>query len=120
LFITTNAQLIEMYKEISDMSKKKPDNPVNKFKLKLINQIVTNANKILGETYKPFDDFELFDEDDLPTNSDITVMLSQYQNAMEKFRCNNINENSHDWFWVIEGKGPGIKTSYPSSKYIHR
>lgn len=117
LFIATNAQLIEMYKEISEMSKKKPDNAVNKFKLKYINQIVGTANKLLGETYKPFNDFDLFDEDDLPTNSDITMMLSQYQNAMENFRSNNITKNYRGWVWVIEGKESEIETIRPSQRY---
>lgn len=119
LFITTNAQLIEMYKEISEMSKKKPDNAVNTFKLKFINQIVGNANKLLEETYKPFEDFDLFDEDDLPTNSDITMMLSQYQNAMENFRSNNIIRNYNGWVWIVDGKESEIKTLSPSQKYKH-
>lgn len=117
-FITVNAQLFDMHKEISEMSKKKPDNVINKFKLTYINKIVENANKILGENFKPFNDFELFDEDDLPTNSDITIMLSQYQNAMEKFRCNNILEGyGRNWVWVVDGKVSDIETARPSTKY---
>lgn len=118
LFITVDAQLSEMHKEISEMSKKKPDNPINKFKLKYINQIIENANKVLGKAFKPFDDFERFNEDDLPTNSDITIMLSQYQNAMEKYRCNNIKKTSiGDWVWVIKGKESNIETARPSRKF---
>ncbi|AKB44463.1 hypothetical protein [Methanosarcina vacuolata] len=120
-FITVNAQLFDMHKEISEMSKKKPDNAINKFKLTYINKIVENANKILGENFKPFNDFELFDEDDLPTNSDITIMLSQYQNAMEKFRCNNIMEGyGRNWVWVVDGKVSDIETASPSTKYKYR
>lgn len=118
VFKTINAQLFDMHKEMSEMSKKKPDNPINKFKLKYINKIVENANKVLGKNFKPFDDFELFDEDDLPTNSDIAIMLSQYQNAMEKLRCNNIKENYRgNWVWVVEGKESDIETARPSSKF---
>ena len=52
---------------------------MNKFKLKIVNNLLTIANKILTKKYMPFDNFELFDEDDLPTNSDVVVIISNFR-----------------------------------------
>ena len=116
-FAIANSQLVEMYNEISVMSKKKPNDSINLFKLKFINKIISDANSIMGIEHKPFSDFELFDEDDLPNNSDITVMFSQYLNAMEKFRCDNIENDYSGWYWVIDGRKSEIEATHPSIKF---
>nr|WP_321498359.1 hypothetical protein [uncultured Methanolobus sp.] len=116
-FKTTSAQMNEMYKEFSELSKKKADNPINLFKLEFINKIINDANSILGEAYKPFDHFDNFKEEQLPTNSDVIIVLSQYQNALEKLRCNNIEEDYNGWYWLIEGEISSIKTTPPSPKF---
>ena len=88
-FDTIESQLDGMYSEIGILSKKKPDGPINKFKIGFINKLVSQANSLLGEEYKPFDDFERFDEDELPTASDVVLILSQYLKAMNKLMCDN-------------------------------
>lgn len=114
LFKTTHTQMFQMYKEISEMSKKKPDGPINQFKLTLINKIINDANSIIGDGYKPFDHFDNFDQDDLPTNSDIVIILSQYRSAMEQFKRDNIKKTGYnDWYWIIDGKLSEIKSSSP-------
>ena len=90
IFEKTQAQLHGLYDEMVVFSKKKPDDPVNKFKLKFINQVLINTNAILVEKNKPFNDFDTFDEDSLPTNSDVVMILSQYINCLEKFRSKHI------------------------------
>ena len=90
IFEKTQAQLHGLYDEMVVFSKKKPDDPVNKFKLKFINQVLINTNAILDEKNKPFNDFDTFDEDSLPTNSDVVMILSQYINCLEKFRSKHI------------------------------
>ncbi len=77
-------QLSKLRDEMSVLSSKKPDEPVNKFKLTLINQVLTDANRILEKKNKPFADFETFDENDLPSNSDVVVILSQYIGCIDK------------------------------------
>lgn len=66
------------YHEVSVLSKSKPDNPLNLFKLKFINEKLAEANVILTGEYKPLKDFTVFDETSLPTNSDVVMVLSQY------------------------------------------
>lgn len=84
-------QLEGLHLEISTLSKKSYTDALNTFKLKITNQVIKRANKILGENYKPFEDFEQFDENDLPSNSDVTLVLSQYINCMESLREENIS-----------------------------
>ncbi len=84
-------QLEGLHIEISTLSKKSYTDALNTFKLKMTNQVIKRANKILGKNYKPFEDFEQFDENDLPSNSDVTLVLSQYINCMESLREENIS-----------------------------
>lgn len=116
LFLKTNSQMKAMYKEILELSKKKPNDGVNLFKLKLINKLLEDANKLLQNNYKPFDDFVIFDEDEIPTNSDVTIIMSQYLNAMEILRCDNIEESGFDCYWKIDGKISDMRTNLPTIK----
>jgi hypothetical protein len=65
-------QLHSMLAEMSELSKKKANDGLNKFKLKLVNVLLERMNKILGEQ-KPFKECETFDENDIPTNSDCRI-----------------------------------------------
>lgn len=112
LFEKTEAQLRSVYDEMVVVSRKKTDDIVNDFKLNLINKIVEQCNNILKNNNKPFDDFNLFNTDLLPSNSDVVFILSQYIGCMEKLRSENI-ENYGDWYWVINGKQSEIRTAPP-------
>jgi hypothetical protein len=107
-------QLHSMLVEISELSKKRPNDGLNKFKLKLVNVLLENTNKILG-AQKPFKDFETFDENDLPTNSDIVVMLAQYAAAAFRFRLENTEQSKLDfkWYWPLPGKQDDVQTGRP-------
>lgn len=114
IFEKLNAQLEGLHEEISSLSKKSPNDAVNKFKLKFINQILGEANSFLSKQYRPIDNFESFSEDDMPSNSDITLVLLQYLNCMEKLRADNIGDNGFgSWFWYAENKNTGIRTAPP-------
>lgn len=97
-------QLPSMYEEMQLLSKKTPNGPINKFKLNLINQILSQANEILDEANKPFDNFTIFDEDDLPSNSDVVMVLAQYIQCLNKYRIANSSKDGYDFYWVINGK----------------
>lgn len=84
LFNKTYGQLESLHSEISLLSKKSPVDAVNKFKLKLINSVLESANQLLSEKNKPFKDFTVFNEDDLPNNSDVVMILSQYISCIER------------------------------------
>ncbi len=104
-FLKLQPQMKSAYDEIALLSKKKPTDPLNKFKLKFINSILARANTILNKKYQPFpDEFTLFDEADMPNNSDVVFILSHYLTSLEKLRCDNIIYSDYKWVWKIDGK----------------
>lgn len=113
IFEKVHAQLEGLHTEISTLSKKSQNDALNKFKLKFINQILSDANTILGDEYKPFPDFSTFSEDDLPTTSDAAMMLTQYLSCFEKLRTDNIVYSGGNYYWVIDGKQSEVKTFRP-------
>lgn len=114
-FEKIHIQLESLHNEISALSKKSQNDALNKFKLRFVNQAICASNKILGDNYRPFPDFEQFNEDDIPSNSDATMMLGQYLNCMEKLRADNIKySNNGKWFWIADnGKETEIRTAPP-------
>lgn len=114
VFEKVQGQLDGLHTEISALSKKSQNETLNKFKLKFVNQVLIQANALLGEMYRPFPDFETFDDDDLPTNSDAALILTQYLNCLEKLRADNIMwERTGKWYWKIDGQSSGIQTMTP-------
>ena len=110
LFDSYEDHIKTMYDEIGLLSKKKPDGPVNKFKLKFINDVLKKANKIIGPKYMPFNDFRTFDEDALPSASDVVFILSQYLQSMDKFRHDHTYMSSGNCYWRLGGKASEKKT----------
>ncbi len=103
IFEKLSGQLLSIYEEISLLSKKNPNDAVNKFKLKFVNKLISQSNEYLAEKYKPFDDFDTFDEDDIPQNSDVVFILSQYLQCFEKQRADNVVIQHGTWYWRVEG-----------------
>jgi hypothetical protein len=118
-FEKTQAQLESLHVEISALTKKSSNDALNKFKLKFVNKILEDANILLGGKYVPFDGFDKFDENDLPTNSDVTMMLGQYLNCMEKLRSDNLQNRHGYWYWMAEKSETTIRT-LPPNKIIHK
>jgi hypothetical protein len=115
-FEKVQAQLQGLHTEISALAKKSQNDLLNKFKLKFVNQILAEANKLLGTKHKPFPDFDLFDDNDLPTNSDVAMMLTQYLNCLEKLRADNIKKEDgypNNWYWIVNGKISNVRTIEP-------
>lgn len=115
LFEKMHVQMQALHEEIGALSKKSPNDGVNKFKLKLINSLLMEANGLLEGEYKPLAGFDQFSEDDIPTNSDVTVVLAQYLNCLEKLRADNIQKEEFGirWYWVVSNKLTKIQTSPP-------
>ncbi|MDH5547013.1 MAG: hypothetical protein OEZ43_15585 [Gammaproteobacteria bacterium] len=103
-FEKLSGQLISVYDEIALLSKKNPNDAVNKFKLKFINKLVQDSNNFLTNKYRPFDDFDLFDEDDVPQTSDVVFILSQYLQCFEKLRSDNVVNSYGTWYWRVKGE----------------
>ncbi len=71
------------------------------------------GNEVLGDGYKPFADFSLFELDDLPSNSDVTVVLTQYIQETEGYRSDNIVYSDHEWVYQVNGSPSKIETTPP-------
>ena len=112
-FEKTEAQLEGFFEEISNISKKKPDDAINKFKLGFVNQMLESANKLLGEEYQPFPDFVKFDIDSLPSASDVVTMLSQYLRTMDKFRSDRTHVYGGGYYWNLPKDSPEIRAKRP-------
>jgi hypothetical protein len=78
-------QLDSLFEEMKEFSKKKPDEFINKVKVKIINRVLEKIKTILS--HEPTLEFlDLLDEDTLPTNSDVVLILGQFNSAIVQFR----------------------------------
>lgn len=106
-FSQLEVQMKTFYEELSILSKKSPDGPLNRFKLKLVNDTLKRVNAIIGDTHRPFPDFELFSESDLPSSSDAVLMLSHYLKSMMRFEVDHSywgkGAYSNQHYWCIKG-----------------
>jgi len=107
-------QLQGLHSEISLLAKKSPNDGLNTFKLKLVNKVLAQGNEILKGHYKPFEDFNEFDEEALPTNSDVTMILALYIEQAERFRSDNMVHENYQWMYVINGKASKIEGRPPT------
>jgi len=82
--------------EIRELSKKKQDEPLNKFKVRTINKKLEQVKNILID--EPVLEFlELLDEETLPSNSDAVLMISQFVKALEQFKSKYYTNDSSDF-----------------------
>ena len=114
-FEKTLSQIEALHEELSIISKKVPNDVLNKYKVGLVNTIISRANKLLRAELLPFSDFEAFDNDEMPSNSDVVIMLKQYIACLEKERENNIIRASCYWYWTINGNVTSIQTYSPKN-----
>ena len=78
--------LNSMFREFQELSKKKPDGALNKRKVEIVNRLLRDIHGIIlkGESTSGY--LDLLDEDDLPQNSDVTLILGQTVAAMDAFK----------------------------------
>ncbi len=107
-------QLQGLHVEISILAKKAPNDGLNLFKLKLVNNILAKGNSILTGHYKPLEDFATFDESALPTNSDVTMVLALYMEQAERFRSNNMVFHEYKWKYMVNGAASAIEGRHPT------
>jgi hypothetical protein len=105
------ASLDGLQSELGAAAKRKSTEPVTNFQLRLINLVLAKANALLGAN-KPIGDFEKFEPDDIPTVSDVSMVVAQYVESFEKIRCENIEKMFGNWVW----KGTNIATVAPRAR----
>jgi hypothetical protein len=107
-------QLSGLHAEISQLAKKSPNDALNAFKLKLVNKVIAAGNKVLPRGYRPFEDFEQFDTDDMPTNSDVAIILTQYMEQSERYRSDNVMYEDYKWVYKVNGYASEIGAAQPT------
>jgi hypothetical protein len=71
--------------EFDLLSKKNSDGQLNKMKIKMVNRVLEPLNELLKN--EPSHKFlDVLNEDEMPTNSDVVLIISQYEEALLKFQ----------------------------------
>ena len=99
----TMGQLAAIHREMSLLSRKSPNDAVNTFKLKLINGVIRATNEALGEAYVPIDGFLGFEEDSVPSTSDVVFVVAQYLEEVERYRQDNVVVDEYERVYVLDG-----------------
>jgi len=120
LFDRLRPQLSALLDELKELSKKKADAAISKFKLKLVNEKLAESNGLLGSGNKPFKDFDLLDVDNVPTTSDAVIVLSQYLEALETWRSARVffNEEDREWYWNNTEESSWVRAKPPRRSQI--
>ncbi|MEH2311101.1 MAG: hypothetical protein V7K35_06660 [Nostoc sp.] len=90
-----------MHVEFKELSKKKPDAVLSENKVKIVNRLLESCRKVL-DSETSLDYLDLIDEDDIPRNSDVVLMLSQYVAAMKQFKSTYYSWDGQKYRWYSE------------------
>ena len=101
-FDKMESQLDSICSEIDKLSKKKPDDTINSYKLNIINCLLGEINELFEKGDIPIEKFKLFDETELPSYSDIVLVFSQYLEKMDYFRFRNTFYKYPSQYWRLE------------------
>ena len=99
-----NPILDSLYDEVKELSKKKQDGVLNKFKVAMINKVLSQIKELLkNESTTQF--LDLLDEDQLPTNSDAVLVMTQFSSALAQFKNKYYidDDMSDEGEWQIKG-----------------
>ncbi len=90
------------HREMSELSKKRQDGVVNALKIKTLNRLLAELSNVIKDD--PSHAFvDMLDEDTLPQNSDVVLILSQWKAALEQFKRTHYGTDSdykQRWFTV--------------------
>lgn len=83
-FLMLRELVTGLYEEMKDLTKKSSKETLNEFKIKSLNRVLKPLRELLKD--QPTAMFlDLLEDDSLPTNSDVVIVLSQYLSAMKKY-----------------------------------
>jgi hypothetical protein len=91
------------HREMTELSKKKQDGIVNTLKITMLNRLLGELSKVIEDD--PSHAFvDMLDEETLPQNSDVVLILSQWQAALWQYKANHHGYdqalNAARWFTV--------------------
>lgn len=83
--------------EFDLLSKKKADGQLNPMKIKMVNRVLEPLKELfLHEASHKF--LDTLDQDEIPTNSDVVLIISQYESAIDNFRSRYYK--NYNWLTV--------------------
>lgn len=88
-----------IHKEMSVLSGKKQDGVLNTLKVRMINKLIATARELLIKE-PTLEYLEELDEDMLPQNSDVVLILCQYIQALNQYRSKNqvsVGVGNYEW-----------------------
>ena len=101
VYDTTISVFSALLSEVRELSKKKPDAPMSKFKVNQINRILIDAQEAL--TKEPEIKYlDLLSDEDLPQVADAVFVMSQYEAALSSFRERHFGWDGYSRRWFIE------------------
>ena len=84
-YLATNGIFIGLFKEIRELSKKKPDAIMSTGKVKIINRVLEDLKNVLE--IEPEGKFlDLLDDEVLPQTSDAVLVMVQYETVLDIFQ----------------------------------
>lgn len=87
-FIMIYPMIVSTRNEMRTLSSKKQDGVLNNLKVKMINKLIDSARELLVKE-PTLDYLEQLDEDMLPQNSDVVLILCQYIEALDQYKSKN-------------------------------
>lgn len=92
----------ELFKELKELGKKKPEATLSASKVKLINRVLVDVAKCLdgAPDHKYLD---TLDDAALPQYGDAILILSQYEGALNAFKDRHFGYFRSKNQWMIEG-----------------
>jgi hypothetical protein len=91
----------ELFKELKELGKKKPEQTLSSTKVKIINRVLVDVMECL-EKQDNHKYLELLEDDTLPQYGDAILILSQFEGALNSFKERHFGPNRatyrDEWF----------------------
>jgi len=115
-FYEMTQQLNKLYQEIAILSAKKHDATVNQFKIRILNRWIGLASELMPIKYHPIEGFAIFDASEVPTYSDVLVVITQYTGALDRFYSDYTTMAGEEYatkerVWIINDKPSQIEAN---------
>ncbi|HEV3332336.1 MAG TPA: hypothetical protein VG096_15205 [Bryobacteraceae bacterium] len=100
IYETTKPLLEAMREELKELSKKKPDATLSKSKVTIINRLLADLTELLKEESNS-KYLDMLNDDDLPQYSDVVLILSQFDAAMDSFKATHTEWDTGTQRWLL-------------------
>lgn len=90
-----------LFREIKEISKKKPETIVSEFKVKQVNRLLADMHAfLLNEPEGKY--LDLLDTESLPQVADVVLVMAQYEGALKAFHERHYGYHMGKHQWVIK------------------